>query len=283
MATRRAGKPSHPPAGPAARIHLGTQGWDYPAWVGPFYPAGTKPPDFLSVYARAFDTVEVDSTYHAAPAEHVVRGWAEKVPAGFRFALKLPQELTPEAAPADAQGLAAFAARAALLGEKLGPVLVQLGPEFGPERWEAVVALLAALPSGLRWAVEFRHKGWVGPKLLDLLGRHGVALALVEGRWLRRDETIDLAIRPTADFAYVRWIGTGPRMEDVASVQVNRDRELSVWAVALAALAARVPVVYGYFANHFQGHAPASVREMQRLIGGRPVEPAKLGSQTSLF
>jgi uncharacterized protein YecE (DUF72 family) len=221
----------------------------------------------------------------------VVRGWAERVPAGFTFALKLPQDLTPEGRAPDAGALGLFCERARLLGDKLGPVLVQLGPEFGPEGWSAVEAFLARLPQvpgGPRWALEFRHRGWVGgggPKLLELLRRYGVALALVEGRWLRREEMMDLAIHPTADFAYVRWMGggSGKKIEDFSSVQVNRDRELSVWAMALAALAARVPAVYGYFSNHFQGHAPASAREMQRLIGARPVEPEQLRSQTSLF
>ena len=251
--------------------------------MGPFYPPETKPHDFLSFYSRAFDTVEVDSTYHGTPAEHVVRGWAERVPAGFSFALKLPQDLTPEGRAAGTAELGVFCERALLLGERLGPVLVQLGPEFGAERWDAVERFLARLPVGPRWAIEFRQRGWVGPKLLELLRRHRVALALVEGRWVRREEMIDLAIHPTADFAYVRWMGTGKRIEDFSAVQVNRDRELSVWAMALAALAARVPAVYGYFSNHFQGHAPASAREMQRLIGGRPVEPETLRLQTTLF
>jgi uncharacterized protein YecE (DUF72 family) len=225
----------------------------------------------------------VDSTYHATPAQHVVLGWGEKVPPGFRFALKLPYELTPEARPADGAALGAFTERALLLGDKLGPVLVQLGPEFAPASWGAIEAFLAALPAGPRWAIEFRHRGWIGPKLLELLAKHRVALVLVEGRWLARERLIDLAIRPTADFAYIRWVGAGARIEDFARVQVNRDRELSAWAVALAALAARVTDVYGYFGNHFQGHAPASVREMQRLIGMRPVEPGELGPQPSLF
>ena len=219
------------------------------------------------------------------PAEHVVTSWAEKVPAGFRFALKLPQELTPDATapPPDARALEAFATRARLLGEKLGAVLVQCGPSFAPTGWDAIARFLGALPAGLRWAIEFRHGGWVGPKLLALLQQYGVALALVEGPGPRREQMIDLAIHPTADFAYVRWIGRGAKIEDVSRVQVNRDRELSVWSVALAALAARVTAVYGYFANQFQGHAPASAREMQRLIGLRPVAPERLGSQTSLF
>lgn len=265
------------------QIHIGTQGWNHAAWVGPFYPPGTRPHDFLSCYARAFDTVEVDATYHAIPGEQVVRGWAERVPAGFTFSLKLPQELTPETRPPDAARLELFCERALVLGDKLGLVLVQLRPEYGPERWDAVAAFLARLPPALRWAIEFRQRGWVGPKLLDLLRRHGVALALVDGGWLRREETVELAIQPTASFAYVRWMGSGAKLTDFSAIQANRDRELSVWAVALAALAARVSAVYGYVSNHFQGHAPASARELQRLIGVSPVEPERLRSQTSLF
>lgn len=228
----------------------------------------------------------MDSTYHATPQEHVIRGWAAKVPPGFRFALKVPQALTPEAPVPDREALRLFCERAGLLGDRLGPLLVQTGPAFGPEGWDALAEFLERLPAGPRWAVEFRHRGWAGPKLLDLLERHHVALALVEGSAFRREQMIDLAIHPTTDFAYVRWMGTGgtgKKLEDFSTVQVNRDRELSVWAMALAALTARVPAVYGYFSNHFQGHAPASVREMQRLIGLRPVEPERLGSQTSLF
>src|SRR3989442_3266821 len=149
--------------------------------------------------------------------------------------------------------------RELLLGHQHGPWLVQLGREIPPASWDAIAAFLAALPAGLRWAIEFRHRGWFGPKLLALLEKHRVALALVEGRWLARERVIDLAIRPTADFAYVRWMGTGggARIGDFSRVQVNRDRELSASAAALAALAARVTDVHGYFRNHFQGHPPA--------------------------
>ena len=69
----------------SAEIRLGTQGWNYPAWVGPFYPVGTRPRDMLATYARAFRTVEVVSTFYAIPPEPVVRGWIERVPEDFRF------------------------------------------------------------------------------------------------------------------------------------------------------------------------------------------------------
>ena len=127
-------------AGPApdaaaarTRVRIGTQGWNYDAWVGPFYPSGTRVGDFLSMYARAFRTVEVDSTFYAIPPAKTVRGWAERTPADFQFALKLPQEITHERRLRGAADLVAtFYDRARELEGRLGPILVQLGPDFGP-------------------------------------------------------------------------------------------------------------------------------------------------------
>ena len=101
-------------------IRIGTQGWNYEAWVGPFYPSGTRPADFLAVYSRAFTTVEVDSTFYAIPAAKTVRGWAERTPPEFSFALKMPQEITHENRLRDSADLAAlFFDRARELGPKL--------------------------------------------------------------------------------------------------------------------------------------------------------------------
>ena len=79
-----------------ASLRLGTCGWNYDAWVGPFYPLKTRAADFLTTYSRAFDTVEVDSTFYAIPPQKTVLGWASRVGEGFEFALKLPQEITHE-------------------------------------------------------------------------------------------------------------------------------------------------------------------------------------------
>ena len=109
------------------RIRLGTQGWNYDAWVGPFYPPGTRSGEFLRIYTRAFDTVEVDSTFYAVPSAKTVRGWAERAPEGFTFALKMPQEITHERKLRDSDDiLAEFMERARELGNKLGPILIQL-------------------------------------------------------------------------------------------------------------------------------------------------------------
>ena len=265
-------------------VHIGTQGWNYDAWVGPFYPLDTRPADFLAVYARAFDTVEVDSTFYAVPAEKTVLGWAERTPGHFTFALKMPQEITHERRLRGAEDVTAqFFERARLLGAKLGPVLIQLGPDFGPGELPALAAFLPTLPRDVRVAVEFRQRGWIHEGVLALLAEHHVALALSDGRWLPRRTMLALADKPTSDFGYIRWMGPDRDIVDYSRIQADRTRELEAWAEAILALVQKVTAVYGYANNHFAGHSPASARQVQRLLGQRPVDPDELGEQMNLF
>lgn len=269
-----------------ASVRLGTQGWNYPAWVGPFYPPGTRRPDMLAVYARAFATVEVDSTFYAIPAEPVVRGWRARVPPDFRFALKVPQQVTHEARLVGAgEVLARFLARADLLEAHLGPLLVQLPPDFTPTpaAREALAAFLTGLPRGYRWAIEFRDSGWITQETLDRLQAANVALTLTDARWIRRAWMLKLADRPTADFSYVRWLGPDRRITDYSRIQVERDPEQEAWAQALHALGNRVREVYGYANNHWQGHSPESVRRLQGRLGLPVTDPARLRPQAELF
>jgi uncharacterized protein YecE (DUF72 family) len=270
--------------GTSGTVRIGTQGWNYEAWVGPFYPTGTRAAHFLGVYSRAFDTVEVDSTFYATPAVKTVRGWAERVPAHFKFALKLPQEITHEnRLRHSADALALFFDRARELEGKLGPVLVQLGPDFGPVELPALAEFLPLLPHDVQVAIEFRHRGWIHDGLLALLSEYGVALALTDARWFPRKQMLALAARPTADFAYVRWMGPDRDIVDYSRIQVDRSRELEAWSQALWGLSERTRSVYGYVNNHFAGHSPSSARDLQHLLGQTPVQPDQLGEQFSLF
>lgn len=267
-----------------SRIRIGTQGWNYDAWVGSFYPEQTRAADFLATYARAFDTVEVDATFYAIPPEKTVRGWASRTPGDFLFALKLPQEITHERRLRDADDvLALFLERARLLGGKLGPILIQLGPDFGPSELPALAAFLPLLPADLRFAVEFRQRGWIHEGVLALLAEHRVALALTDGRWIPRRTMLQLTERPSADFAYIRWMGPDRTIVDYSRIQHDRTRELEAWAAAILSLAQRVTAVHGYVNNHFAGHSPASARQLQRFLGQRPVDPSELGEQMTLF
>ena len=268
----------------AGRIHIGTQGWNYDAWVGPFYPPGTRPADSLPVYARAFDTVEVDSTFYCVPAAKTVRSWAQRTPDDFLFSLKLPQEITHEHRLRDADDLALeFFDRARELGHKLGPILIQLGPDFGPTELPAVAQFLPKLPRDIRFAIEFRQRGWIHDGLLALLAEHDVALTLSDGRWIQRKQMLALAARPTADFLYVRWMGPDQGIVDYSRIQVDRTAEIEAWVGVLWPYAEQGREVFGYVNNHFAGHSPESARELQRLLGQTPVEPENLGEQMSLF
>ena len=270
----------------SGRILLGTQSWNFRAWCGPFYPPGTRSADMLAFYGHVFPTLEVDATFYGVPAQPVLEDWSRQVPLGFQFSLKVPQQITHDLRLVGAQDLVArFADRVRALGTSLGPLLVQLSPDFppSPEHRAALRAFLPALAPDLRWAVEFRHEGWSEPSVLDLLAEHGVAHALADGRWYPRNRLLELAETPTAPFAYIRWMGDGRRITDYSRPTVSRDDDLAAWAPAVKSLAAKVEVVYGYFNNQFEGHSPHSVRAMQRQLEIDSVDPTRLHPQRELF
>ena len=268
-------------------ILIGTQGWNYAAWVGSFYPRGTQSVDFLSTYARAFRVVEVDSTFYAVPDARAVRGWAGRTPPDFTFALKMPKEITHERRLADADDLLnIFLDRARELGPKLGPILLQMGPDFAPHELPALERFVPSLPPDMRFAIELRDRNWMRnetlPNLLSLLTEQGIALALSDARWIPRETILELAERPTADFHYVRWMGPDREITDYSRLQFDRSEIIRAWADVLKHVA-HTRDVYGFFNNHFAGHSPANARQLQELLGQKPVDPATLGAQISLF
>lgn len=279
------------------RVQVGCQGWNYDDWVTPpasarpvFYPRGTRAEHMLDTYARAFDTVEVDSTFYAAPADSTYDGWAKRTPDGFTFALKLPREITHEHSlrgAAAERALADFCRGARRLGPKLAAVLVQLPPQFEAtrENLRALSEFLPLLPDDLRFAVEFRDPFWFEDELLVPLSlRRNVTLALVEGPWVTRERVwrAAAALLDASDFAYVRWMGA----RDLTRFDVeqrSRDANLDRWAAAVERLAERVPYVCAYFSNFYEGHAPASANKLKRLLGDPVVGPEELDDQPSLF
>lgn len=277
------------------RVRVGCQGWNYDDWVTPpgaagavFYPTGTRAAGMLEVYARAFETVEVDSTFYAVPAAATIEGWRKRTPEGFTFSLKLPREITHERALRGAGAgrvLEEFCARARLLGAKLAAVLVQLPPQFAAlaENARALREFLPLLPRDLRFAVEFRDPAWFDESLLELFSRYEhVSPALVEGPWVTRGRMWRAAEDFAWDSAYVRWMGERDltRFDAVARRQ---DENLREWREVIARLAARASHVDAYFSNFYEGHAPASANRLKRLLGQTTVEPGDLEDQPSLF
>jgi uncharacterized protein YecE (DUF72 family) len=266
-----------------AKVYIGTQGWNYEGWVGPFYPSGTRKKEMLELYSRIFSTVEIDSTFYAVPSEASVRGWVERTPSDFIFSLKLTSEITHKARLRDSgELLLQFVDRVRALKEKLGCILIQMPPDFSPDERTSLNSFLRQLPNDVRFSIEFRDDAWLTGETMAALAEHNVALTLTDSRWIRRDDSLRLLETPTASFAYIRWLG--PReLTDYSRVQINRDKELQQWAEAFRSLMDKVSLVFGYFNNHFQGHSPASSNEFKRRLGLNVVSPSSLVTQPSLF
>ena len=273
-------------------IHVGCQGWNYDDWVtgpggaGIFYPRGTRADSMLEVYARAYSSVEVDSTFYAIPPTAVFETWAKRTPDGFTFSLKLPQEITHERALRSGSTalLEEFCERARILGHKLGSILIQMPPQFelSKENGRALRDFLPRLPKDIRFSLEFRSPGWIKQSVLDFLTKQGVALALVEGQWIAQEETWNLVEQPTAPFAYIRWMGAR-NLTRFDIVQRAQDENLERWRHLITSLAERVSDIYAYFSNFYEGHAPASANKLKRLLNQPTTAAADLEKQPSLF
>jgi uncharacterized protein YecE (DUF72 family) len=267
-----------------ARFHIGTQGWSYPDWVGPLYPEGTPSSRFLNVYAMAFQAVEVDSSFYATPPASHFLGWHERTPDSFRFALKIPGELTHERRLRGGNEiLKTFCKRAELLEEKLGVILVQLPPDFTPAERSSLETFVSRLPGDFRFAVEFRHPEWLEERTSEALRAAEIGLALSDGPWVPRERVMEMAQRPTSSFAYFRWLGERPQLSSYAQALFDRSADINGWAEILKKLSGQVREIYGFFNNHYEGHSPASARKLLRRLGEPVTDPDELNPQLSLF
>jgi uncharacterized protein YecE (DUF72 family) len=264
----------------SAQVRIGTQGWSYDDWKGVFFPPGAKQEDRLPFYGGVFDTVELDTTFYHPPRGTIARSWARHTPAGFRFAAKAPRALTHDARLKRAGPMLADFARAMEpLGEKRGPLLVQLPAEFtrDDETFAELRRFLSDAPKGLQLAVEFRHASWHEESTWELLRRHAATVAWTEWRELASVRAV------TSDFLYVRWLGDRREIARYDRVQVDRSDSFAVWEADLRRVLPEVREVFGYFNNHWAGHSPASANEMKLRLGLRTVDPRSLWPQGELF
>jgi uncharacterized protein YecE (DUF72 family) len=258
-------------------LRIGCSSWTSDAWSGRVYPKGLPAGERLSVYARLFDTVEVDSTYYRAPPEAMVVGWRRKTPPGFRFTLKFPRELLDPKTPVDAEKVAAFLAAARRLEEKLGAILLQFAPWVRPGRaQEFLENLLGTLEPGPRYAVELRDAGWFHGATRDwllrtLADRH-VALA-----WSYLTY-VEVPPERTSDFVYLRFIGDHDTIPAAThgEVRVDRSSVTALWAARLRDLHDTAQMAFVFFNNHYAGFAPASVNEFRTEMGLPTVDTGRI-------
>ncbi len=238
-------------------IWIGTSGWQYRDWRRRFYPRDLAQRDWLPFFSERFATVEVNNSFYRLPEADTFVAWRDRSAAGFRFAVKASRYITHVRRLRDAAGpVRTFMERARRLGDKLGPVLYQLPPNF-PADPDRLAAFLEGLPRDPPAAFEFRHPSWDDTGVRGLLDAHDCAWVLADRPGWRYREVV------TGGWAYVRF-HQGRR-----TAPGYARRKLATWAGRLADLPARD--VYVYFNNDTGGAALRDGATLTELLRARRV------------
>ena len=237
-------------------VFIGTSGWTYDGWRGPFYPDETPKKDWLRFYASRFPTAEINGSFYRTPSLEAVRAWRAQTPRDFRFAWKASKFIThwKRLTQKCDNSIALMETRLKLLGPKLGPVLFQLPPRFIANR-ERLASFLKMLPRRRRYAFEFRHASWYEPPILDVLRDRDIALCISD----HHDAPAPWEV--TADHVYWRGHGPGGAYKDNYS-----DEELRELAAAIRKWRRARRSVSVYFDNDQKSAAPQDAARLVRLL-----------------
>lgn len=238
-------------------IHIGTSGWNYDHWKGPFYPEDLPQEQWLKFYTEHFDTVEINNSFYQQPEKSTVLKWCDGVPDQFRFAVKANRYMThmkklnePE------DSVQKMADTFSEFGEKLGMILFQLPPKwnFNEERLRNFVNLL---PGDFHYVFEFRDKSWINETTYSILEENNIAFCIYHLSGYQSP------LKVTADFVYVRLHGP---VEEKYQGKYD-EKYLSEWADKLKEWGKKGKDVYLYFNNDDQGFAVQNALKLKELTG----------------
>lgn len=253
-------------------LHIGTSGYSYDDWVGPFYPPGTPKNRFLDFYAGRFACVEVNYTYYRMPNARTLAAMSRKTGPDFRFTVKAPGELTHERSAGEGAFAEFRAALAPLITEgKLGCVLAQFPYSFQPsEESRRYLEMFREGMGDVPVVVEFRHAGWVGPATFDLLRGLGLGFCCVDEPRLRG--LMPPLAEATSDIGYIRFHGRNAEKWFKHEHAWQRydylysREELAEWVDKAARLGAGTRDVYAFFNNHYNAQAVQNATLFAELL-----------------
>ena len=229
-------------------VWIGTSGFQYAEWKGNFYPEDLAAAKMLPFYAERFGTTEINYTFHRIPALKTIENWRAQTPEKFRFALKAPQKITHWAKLRDcADTLEYFLKVAGGLGERLGPVLFQLPPNFKRDA-DVLSSFLRELPS-IRAAFEFRHDSWFDDEIFDLLRSRNIALCIAD------TDAVATPKKITADYGYLRL-----RREGYVKIDMER------WADFVGQQKSNWQHAFVYLKHEESGTGPKLAKQMMELL-----------------
>ncbi|MGE0007592.1 MAG: DUF72 domain-containing protein [Parvibaculaceae bacterium] len=243
----------------AAALHVGTSGWHYKDWWGPFFPAGVSKKDALPYYATRFATTELNAPFYRLPSLAAVDNWFARTPADFRFAWKASQfithwkRLSGDLAPS----LSLQEERVSRLRHKLGPILYQLPPGLKEDN-RRLAGFVRLLKPRRRYSFEFRHPSWYGRATFDLLKEHDISLCLSDHAAAPAPREV------TASWVYVRNHGPGGRYHGTYS-----DEKLRDMARAIRRWRKDGRDVWCFFDNDVKSAAPADAQRLLDLLQRR--------------
>ncbi|RLE40306.1 hypothetical protein DRJ16_07290, partial [Candidatus Woesearchaeota archaeon] len=243
------------------RIYIGTSGWSYDDWIGPFYESDKW---MFRFYSSVFNTSEINSTFYKMPTRSFIRGLAHVAPVGFVFSAKLVKTITHKKLLNPKLGVNEdlkeyLSAIEPLRKErKLGAILIQMPPRSTKEV-PFLEDFLALLPTNeYRFAIEFRDHSWLCDDVFNTLEKYNVAYVVVD------EPLLPPITKVTARFSYIRWHGRGERPWYYYQYKLEELRE---WVPKVKEILENTDLLYGYFNNHFRGYAPRNALQMLSLLG----------------
>ncbi len=269
------------------KIRIGTAAWSFEDWREAFYPADLPQSRLLEFYSNYLPAVEVDSTFYGPPPEETVLRWAEMTPAGFRFACKLPREITHVCKLRDCSTeLGNFLRAIEPLAAKLSVILVQLPPSFTPREGRAPLRnFLKQLPRDFRFAIEFRNPGWHRPNIIGLLETYRAAWVWADTSPLNERNMAPFEFLPlTTDFIYVRLLGdyatkydkAGQHLHRYGKLLWKREAALESWTLRIERHLAEVRSAWIFVGNHYEGFAPETAQRVAERLGFELPLPAQV-------
>jgi uncharacterized protein YecE (DUF72 family) len=246
----------------SAAIYIGTSGWSYKGWNDTFYPPEISKKCQFEFYATQFPTVEINATFYRLPGLNMVRGWRDKAPDGFVFAIKGSRFITHMKKLANLNGAVnKFFDCIKPLKKRIGVILWQLPPNLHKDV-PRLESFLRSLPHGYKYAVEFRHSSWLDTDTFRVLKKHSAAHVSVSSLGMPANLTV------TSDLVYIRFHGLakGAAHDYTAS-------ELRPWAAHIRRQFHAGKTVYVYFNNDLNVRAPGNARMLGEMTGAKRITP----------
>lgn len=239
-----------------ARILIGTSGWHYDSWRGPFFPKGLPLKYQLQYYASQFQTTELNGVFYRTPTNDAVKSWRAQTGKNFVFAWKASKFIThwKRLSHNSVNSLELVEERLSLLGNKAGPILFQLPPNFEVDA-DRLVSFFELLSKTRRYSFEFRHPSWYQPRIMKLLSKRNISLCLSD------HQDAPAPWKRTADFVYIRGHGPGGHYKGH-----YRPDTLAEWARRIKSWKRQGCDVFIYFDNDQKSAAPADAMKLRQLL-----------------